>query len=311
MRFTKMHGLGNDYIFLDAFADPALANRTDLADLARVMSHRHTGIGADGLILVAPPVRPGTHARMTIYNSDGSEGGFCGNGSRCVAKLLIERGHVAIVKNAPLLIDIGPRTLAVTPSLAYRDSDSEEEIVYESTVEVGVPHFDLASVPVRPESLRPAPAPPNAAPHPVITHWAVASAVGEESAQRSACFASLGNPHMAIFTTEPVAELDLATLGPILEHHPAFPQRMNVHIVNILHPSRLRMRTWERGAGLTLACGSGACAVVALGHALGLLASNVSASMPGGTLDVEVDPASGAVSMRGPATEVFTGEWPA
>lgn len=286
-----MHGLGNDFVLLDAFAEPALASRDDLPDIARRICDRRTGVGGDGLILLSADHAGGNNCRMRIFNADGSDGGMCGNGTRCVAKLIFDRGY-ARTEDGVFTIDAGPRRLRVTVHLSPAGG-----LVDGATVDMGSPEFDLARIPVDASRLR------SAGPH-------LAGEVGEWTVNdRAAVFVSMGNPHMVCFTTEDVSTIDLATAGPVFEHHPAFPARMNVHIVRIVGRGEVVARTWERGAGLTRACGSGACAIVAAGVATGRLDRMVGVHMPGGELRIAYHEASGDIYMTGPAVEVFTGEW--
>ncbi len=285
-----MHGLGNDYIFLDAFAEPALAARDDLHDLARRLSDRHTGIGGDGIIILAADHSGASNCKMRILNADGSDGGICGNGTRCVAKLLFDRGY-ARPDDGVLTIDAGPRRLRVTVHIGPGG------LVDGATVDMGKPEFDPPRIPVDVSLLR------SAGPH-------LAGEVGEWHIEhRRAVFVSVGNPHMVCFTPEDVGRIDLASEGPAFEHHPAFPARMNIHLVHILSRGEVIARTWERGAGLTRACGSGACAIVAAGVATGRLDRMVGVHMPGGELRIAYHQASGDLYMTGPAVEAFTGEW--
>lgn len=285
-----MHGLGNDYVFLDAFAEPALAAREDLRDVARRLADRHTGVGGDGLIVLCADHSGQSHCRMRIFNADGSDGGICGNGTRCVAKLLFERGY-ARPDDGVVTIDAGPRRLRVTVHVGPGG------LVDGATVDMGRPLFDLPSVPVDASLLRPV------GPHMAdeVAEWHVE--------HRRAVFASVGNPHMVCFTVEDVDKIDLGREGPLFEHHVAFPARMNVHMVRIIGRSEVVARTWERGAGLTRACGSGACAIVAAGVATGRLDRMVSVHMPGGELRIAYHQANGDLYMTGPAVECFTGEW--
>lgn len=291
MRFTKMQGLGNDYLYLDAFADPALAARTDLHDLTRAICDRHKGVGADGLIVLSRHHDPAVDVRMRMFNADGIDGGVCGNGTRCAAKFVVDRGYVTSVSDRPIVIDAGPRKLR---AMVQRDGHG---LVQAATVDMGKPIFELERVPVDPTQVReiepPAPGKPGLC---KVDH-------------RSACFVSIGNPHMVAFIDEPVHLVNLADEGPKFERHPAFPQRINYHIVNITSSAEIDMRTWERGTGLTQACATGACAAAAAGIALGHLNPNVRVRMPGGELDVRLDQASGDLFMTGEAVEVFSGEW--
>lgn len=289
-----MHGIGNDYLFLDALAEPSIASRPDLPDLARRMSSRHEGVGADGIIVLAAP-QPSTPAdlSMRILNSDGSEGGVCGNGLRCAAKFVADRGYVPVSDGGEVTIDTGPRAMRIRVRMG---ADGR---VREATVDMGLPEFEPARVPVNVQVLKPAPVSCGGGP---LREYIVG--------YRTASFVSVGNPHMVSFIEEPVETVDLDREGPVFERHPAFPERINVHIVNQLGRAEVRVRTWERGAGMTLACGTGATATVAAGIATGRLDRRVLVHMPGGDLVIEQDPGSGHIFKTGPAVEVFQGDWP-
>lgn len=294
MWFTKLHGLGNDYLFLDGFAAPEITGRADLHELARRMSDRHRGIGADGLILLARPADPArADVRLRIFNADGSEGGVCGNGTRCAAKFLVDRGHVVPRDGGRVIIDSGARLLDVVVHL------SPHGLVERATVDMGAPIFELERIPVDAAEVRPLSTPSGGAP--------ALYAIDD----RQAAFVSMGNPHMVCFIDHDPSRIELEREGPRFEHHPAFPLRSNVHFVHVLSRTELRMRPWERGSGATLACASGACGVVAAGVGLGMLDHDVLVHMPGGDLQVRADRQTGRIFMTGEAVEVFSGDWPA
>lgn len=292
VRFTKMHGLGNDYLYLDAFAEPDLAALPDLHGLTRAMCNRHRGVGADGLIVLSPPHDPAdADFRMRMFNADGLDGGICGNGTRCAVKLVLDRGRISPKPDRPLIIDAGPRRLRASAEYG-RDGR-----VSQVTIGMGAPVFDLDRIPVDPTLIREIrPADAGRPPLYKVDH-------------RTACFVSVGNPHMVVFLEESVDLVNLHDDGPKFERHPAFPQRMNYHIVNIKGRRTIAMRTWERGTGATQACASGAVATVAAGAALGELDDDVLVAMPGGSLSVSWDRAINELSMTGEAVEVFSGEW--
>lgn len=288
-----MHALGNDFLLLDAFAEPGIASRPDLHDLARALCDRHRGVGADGLIVISAPAaaKAGAEMRMRTLNADGGEGGVSGNGARCAAKFAVERGLVAPRDGESLLIDCGPRRLRVA---VERDMGGR---VARATVDMGRPEFDLPRIPVDAALLREVAAPDEGRPGLYkVDH-------------RTACFVSMGNPHMVVFTDEPADLVSLADEGPKFERHPAFPQRINFHVVNIASRGEVAMRSWERGAGETLSCASGACAAVAAGIALGHLDRSVRVRAAGGVLEVRWDRGAGGVLLTGEAVEVFSGEW--
>ncbi|MFN0010775.1 MAG: diaminopimelate epimerase [Phycisphaerales bacterium] len=291
--FVKMHGLGNDYIYVDAFSRPDFAARKDLPALARAMSHRHTGIGADGLILVCRPPDPlSADVRMRMFNADGSESQMCGNGIRCVAKFAHDRLGIRPAPPAAMRI----HTLRGILSITYTAASDR---LTSATVNMGEPILDLAAIPVDAAQLTTLSAyPPRTKPH---EH--PLSVLGRELV---CTFVSMGNPHAVFFNQS----LDLAVLGPAIENHLAFPQRINAHAVQVSTPTAATMHTWERGSGLTQACGTGACAVLVAGVLTGRLARAATLTLPGGTLAIRWDEPTNHVFMTGPATEVFEGTWP-
>ena len=296
MRFVKMHGIGNDYIYLDAFMDPSLESRADLPALARAMSDRHRGVGSDGLILVCRPTDPDVaHARMRMFNSDGSESEMCGNGLRCVAKFAHDRLGI---KARPMRIQTGRGVLEI-------DYKVEGGRLAEATVDMGEPILELDRVPVTTKGLS------RAARDAEYTLDIAGKAL-------HASFVSMGNPHAVIFDdgerpldTDALAAIDLSRIGPLIETHSAFPRRVNAHFVARTRPGEATMRTWERGAGATMACGTGACAVAVAGARTGRLDRDVLLHLPGGDLRIRWDEKTGHVHMTGPATHVFDGDWPA
>jgi diaminopimelate epimerase len=280
MRFTKMHGIGNDYVYVDGFSTPV----TDPVNLAVAVSDRHFGIGSDGLILILPSTK--ADVRMRMFNADGSEAEMCGNGVRCVAKYSFDHG---LTKNNPMTVETGNGVL----SLALDVAGGKVQTV---TVDMGSPVVELADVPVIREKVV------AAGEH---RYTVTVPSIGKSF---EAVFVSMGNPHATIFTDD-VDGVDLTAVGPLIEIHPAFPRRINVHFVQVISPSEVKMRTWERGSGITLACGTGACAVAVSGALTGRTSRSVLAHLPGGDLQLEWG-ADGRVRMTGAAVEVFSGEWP-
>ena len=275
MRFTKMQGLGNDYLYVNLFEERV----EDPSALAARLSDRHFGVGADGLVLIAPS--DVADFRMEMYNADGSRGAMCGNASRCVAKYVYERG---LTDKTDLLLetDSGVRALRLSVS---------GDRVTQVRVDMGAPAFDCESVPcllAEGEAIR----------EPVEALGRVFEVTA----------LSMGNPHAVIFLHEPVGGLDLRAYGSAIETHRAFPDRVNVEFVNCLSRGRLRMRVWERGSGVTLACGTGACAAFAAAHRLGLVDDRAELVLDGGTLVIERDAQTGHLLMSGPAEFVFDGE---
>jgi len=270
MRFTKMHGIGNDYVYINGYHQTV----DDPAALAPVIADRHFGVGGDGLILLLPPDDGvEAHARMRMFNADGSEAEMCGNGIRCVCKLAHDSG---VCTENPMKIQTGNGVL----TLDYTLDDAGEVAMV--TVDMGEPILELPNVPVDESKL--------------------------DATLEDACFVSMGNPHVVLFH-ECVTSLDLCTLGPKIEHHLAFPRRINAHWVQVHGEEEVTMRTWERGSGITLACGTGACAVCVAGVLAGKTGRQITAHLPGGDLQLRWDEATNHVFMTGPATTVFEGQW--
>ncbi|MCZ6812263.1 MAG: diaminopimelate epimerase [Planctomycetota bacterium] len=284
MRFTKMHGIGNDYIYVNGSEESV----NDPAALARAMADRHMGVGGDGLILILPS-QNGVEAdlRMRMFNADGTESAMCGNGIRCVCKYAHDHG---LSKAQPMRIQTGTGVLTLEYTIGG------DGTVDQVTVDMGEPILLLAEVPVDRRHLAGGDGP------------IYRISVDEQTFE--AVFVSIGNPHAVIYVDD-VEVVDLQRLGQKLETHPAFPNRMNVHFVRVADPNEVFMRTWERGSGTTLACGSGACAVCVAGVITGRTDRRLLAHLPGGDLDIRWDERTNHVFMTGPAEEVFTGDWPA
>ncbi|MBM4109319.1 MAG: diaminopimelate epimerase [Phycisphaerae bacterium] len=273
--FSKYHGLGNDLVLLDAIRTPALLD-LDWPGLAPSWCDRHAGVGADGLLVVA--ATPDADARVAVINADGSDGGVCGNGLRCVARHLVEH-HGADPTRVRLHTPRGPTDVRCSTSGPFL-----------ATVDMGPPALDADAIPVLAETPR------------VID----AEPVGAIAPGARMTCVSMGNPHVVFFVDDADA-VDLARVGPMVEHHPRFPRRVNVQVAQVLSSDRARLRTWERGAGLTRACGTGACATLVAGVLTHRLERRATVELPGGPLEVEWDPRSGRVLMTGPAVPVFTG----
>ncbi len=277
MRFTKMQGIGNDYVYVSTFDQPAPA---DPVAMAIAVSDRHFGIGGDGLIMIQPSDR--ADARMRMFNADGSEGEMCGNGVRCVAKYIRDHG---IVARDRVRIETGRGILTL-------DLEMSGGRVARVRVDMGTPILDPPAIP----TMLPG-HPPINAPLTVDGQTFAVTAV------------SMGNPHAVIYVDD-VASFPLEAIGPKIEHHAAFPRRVNVHIVEVSGPEEVQMRTWERGSGITLACGTGACAVCVAGVLTGRTSRRLLAHLPGGDLELEWPDDASPVFMTGPAAEVFSGDWP-
>lgn len=306
MKFVKMHGCGNDYVYLDAVREPGVVARmagSDWADLVRRMSDRHKGIGSDGVIAVCPPTPAGRAAgaqvRMRMFNADGSESEMCGNGVRCVAKF----AHDRLGLNAsPMMVETGRGVLAI----AYEVSDGK---LASATVDMGEPILDLDRIPVDRGRLQGEGG---------RTGFGLP---GIEGIAADWQMVSMGNPHTVSYATSLGAGapgrggsddplLSLARIGPVIEHHPAFPRRTNVHIVRRRSATDADVFTWERGAGITQACGTGACAALVAGVLNGQLARAATLRVLGGELHIRWDERTSHVFMSGEAVDVFEGDWP-
>ena len=280
MKFTKMHGIGNDYVYVNGFAEQV----ADPAAVARKVSDRHFGIGSDGLILILPSDK--ADARMRMFNADGSEGEMCGNGIRCVAKYAWDHG---LSRSNPMRIETGRGVL----TLALRTGGDGK--VEQVTVNMGEPILQPEKIPFDSAKSKP-------------TKCAQVYRYALEGDEMDVVPVSMGNPHSVTFV-EDVQKLDLNRIGPLAERHPAFPKRVNAHWAQVMSRSEIRMRTWERGSGITWACGTGACAVLVAGVLTGRSERKALVHLPGGDLQIEWRESDNNVYMTGPATEVFSGEW--
>ncbi|MDE6555731.1 MAG: diaminopimelate epimerase [Duncaniella sp.] len=274
VRFTKMHGAGNDYIYIDC-----LKSMPDKPDkLAEEISSRHFGVGSDGLVLICPS--DVADLRMRMFNADGSEGKMCGNAARCIALYAVSHG----------LVDSDTINLETLSGLKVLIVNRDSQGYFESvTVDMGAPVFDSDSIPVLSQG----------------------STMIEEEIPTSrgiikATAVSMGNPHCVIFV-DSLDEIDFDILGPELECNPLFPDRTNVEFVEILSPDTVRVRVWERGSGETLACGTGACAVAAASLLTSRTGREITVRLRGGDLRIKIDQETGHVLMTGPAEEVFEG----
>lgn len=283
MKFTKMHGCGNDYVYVDCTKEVI----PNISETAIRVSDRHFGIGSDGLILIkASDV---ADFEMDMYNADGSRGKMCGNGIRCVAKYVYDHG---LTDKTTITVNTlsGIKTLKLTV---------EDGKVSKVRVDMGEPELIPAQVPVK------------------------ASVLGLADDRREAIVAepleikgrsyditcvSMGNPHCITFIGEDVRNFPLEAVGPVFEKHELFPERVNTEFINVIDKDHLRMRVWERGSGETLACGTGACAVAVASYLNGFTGRSVDIELLGGHLKVVYDEKTNHVFMTGPATEVFSGE---
>lgn len=279
MKFTKMHGLGNDYVYIDCLQE----NVEDPAELAVRISDRHFGVGSDGLILIRPSGK--ADFEMEMYNADGSRGEMCGNGIRCVAKYVYDHGLTDKTR-------ISVETLA---GIKYLDLTVREGKVSLVKVDMGQPVLEPEKIPVRIENSRDS----RAVDVPIL--------VGGDLF-RVTCV-SMGNPHAVVFMDEDVRNMSLETIGPLFENHELFPNRVNTEFVNVIDRHTVRMRVWERGSGETLACGTGACAVAVASILRGRTGEKLTVKLLGGDLQIEWDRSRNTVYMTGPAETVFEGVW--
>jgi diaminopimelate epimerase len=266
MPFIKMHGLGNDFVVLDLRAGAAAPN----ADRARAIADRRRGIGCDQIILIESADLTGADVRLRFLNADGSESGACGNGTRCVASVLMRESG-----SGQLIIETLAGRLEAVPAAAG-----------EFTVDMGPARLDWHDIPLAEEC--------------DTLHLDIALGPLEDPAT-----VNMGNPH-CIFFVEDAEDIELASFGPRIEHHPLFPERTNVEVATVIDRGRIRLRVWERGAGITLACGSGACATAVAAVRRGLTDRKVELIMDGGSLTAEWRE-DGHVLLTGPVATSFTG----
>ena len=276
MRFTKMHGAGNDYVYVNCFAEPI---PSDIPATAIAISDRHTGVGGDGLVLICPSEI--ADARMRMFNADGSESEMCGNAIRCVAKYVHDRG---LAKKPELKIETGRGLLTMQLNTG---TDGKVDRV---TVNMGAPILEAERIPTTLNGNPPLNVPLDVA----------------GTTIQVTCV-SMGNPHCVTFVDE-VNDDWVLRVGPQIERHPDFPRRVNAEFIQVVSPDEFIMRVWERGSGETMACGTGACASAVAGALTGRTNRTVTAHLRGGDLRLEWSSA-GDVFMTGPATEVFSGEW--
>lgn len=276
MRFTKMEGIGNDYVYINGFEERV----ENPSELSVRMSRQHFGCGSDGLILILPSDR--ADFCMQMYNNDGSYSEMCGNGIRCVAKYCHDRG---LTDKTEFTIESGGQIKAMRLNLA---PDGTTESV---RVDMGVPELDGERIPSAAKGC------------PVTNHPLEANGHAYE-----AVLVNMGNPHAVVFVDDPDTA-PVTTDGPLLECHPDFPKKANIEFVQVLDDAHARMRVWERGTGETLACGTGACAAAVACALTGRCGRQLSMELPGGELQIEWNEADGHVYMTGPATFVYDGVW--
>ena len=289
MRFTKMQGLGNDYVYVNCFEEEI----ENPAELAQIVSDRHFGVGSDGLILIGPSQK--ADVRMRIFNADGSEAEMCGNGIRCVAKYTYEHGlaqaggsfAVPGQQSYPASLNIETGKGILTVGLIIDQSDTVQKVC----VNMGQPILTPKDIPVN------------------LTGEKIVDEPIEILGQElSMTCISMGNPH-AVFFCDDASSIELEKVGPAVENHALFPNRINVHFVQVDNPKSFTMRTWERGSGITMACGTGACAASAAAVLTGRAEQVCTAYLPGGELDLNWCREDNCIYMTGPAVEVFEGIW--
>ncbi len=278
LAFSKMHGAGNDYVFVDG-RDLTL----DWTKLAVAVSDRHFGIGSDGLILALESDR--ADLRMQMFNADGSAGRMCGNGIRCLVAFAVDIGLIAAGRS-PVAVETAAGVLEVAPT--WRGGR-----IVRARVDMGEPAFRAAEVPFD------VPGEKTLEDYPFAVDGFSLAING----------VSMGNPHAVAILDEPVGDVALELLGPLVEHDARFPDRVNLEIVNVLSRSLLKVRVWERGSGKTMACGTGACAAAVVARRKGLIDDEVTVTLPGGNLRIEWA-GTGSVKMDGPVHKVFEGSWP-
>ena len=277
IKFTKMQGLGNDYVYINGFEE----NVADPVTLARRISDRHFGVGSDGLVMILPSLT--ADVRMRMFNADGSEAEMCGNAVRCVGKYARERGLASSD-----VVNVETRAGIKRVELLR-----QEKTIHAAMVDMGEPDLTPAHIPVLIQDGG-------------ETSSFVARPVEIDGVIWSVTAVSMGNPHAVIFLPD-IDGLDLCSIGPKFECHRLFPQRVNTEFVEVCDRHRVRMRVWERGAGETLACGTGACAVAVACRCNGLTENDIDVELRGGVLHIQWETSSNHVFMTGKATTVFDG----
>ncbi len=274
MKFTKMHGIGNDYVYVNCLQEKV----EDPSGTARKISDRHFGIGSDGLILIKPSEK--ADFQMDMYNADGSKGAMCGNGIRCVAKYVYDYG---LTDKTSIAVETGS-------GIKYLDLTVENNKVTMVKVDMGEPDLTASHIPIKAQ-----------------TEQVIDEPIEVDGKTYRITGVSMGNPHGVVFLDD-IDSLDIEKIGPSFENHVRFPDRINTEFVQLDNRSHVRMRVWERGSGETLACGTGACAVAVACVVNGLTQREVTVSLRGGDLKICWDEKDGHVYMTGPATVVFDGE---
>lgn len=276
MKFTKMQGCGNDYVYINGFTEKI----EDKPAFVRAVSDRHFGVGGDGAIFINPSEE--ADFEMEMYNADGTRAEMCGNGIRCVAKYVYDKGMTD--KEQVSIVSFG--------NVKYVDLYVEDGLVSSVKVNMGAPILDAEKVPVKSTKSQ-------SVDEPITVN-------GKE--YRMTCV-SMGNPHAVIFM-EDIAKFDIVSIGPLFENHEVFPNRTNTEFVEVVDRTHVNMRVWERGTGETLACGTGCCATVVACVLNGLTEDKVTVRVLGGEIEIQWDREANLVYMTGPAAIVFEGEFP-
>jgi len=274
MKFTKLHGAGNDYVYVNLFEEIV----ENPEEAAKIVSDRHFGIGSDGLILIGPSDK--ADVRMHMYNADGSRGKMCGNGVRCVGKYAYDHG---LAKKDVI-------TVETDAGIKILEMQIENGKAVGAKVDMGSPILAPRQIPMDTD-----------------VEQFVLSPIVVDQKEVLGTAVSMGNPHLVVYV-EDVNALDLEKIGPAFENHPLFPERVNTEFIEVIRFDEIKMRVWERGSGETLACGTGACASVVAGVLAGRNAEKTLVHLRGGDLTIHYDTKIGHVFMTGPAVEVFTGE---
>lgn len=277
MKFTKMHGCGNDYIYVDGAREIIPAERK--SEVVKFLSDRHFGIGGDGVIFINPS--DVADFEMEMYNMDGSRSEMCGNGIRCVGKYVYDHGLTR--KTSLSIVSCG--------KIKYLELTVEDGRVTKVRVNMGSPVLEAAEIPVV------------ASQSPVVD-----TPIAVDGREYRMTCVSMGNPHAIVYVDEMIDDETMAKIGPLFEHHESFPRRVNTEFVKVLDRERVQMRVWERGTGETLACGTGACAVTVASILNGLTEDDITVELLGGNLEIFWDREENVVYMTGPATTVFEGE---
>jgi len=281
VKFTKLHGAGNDYVYVDA-----RSSEKNWSNIAIEMSDRHKGIGSDGLILAMESDK--ADLRMRMFNADGSEGEMCGNGIRCLVRFALDQ-KILDAGITMFRVETLAGILEVTPIWHGQE-------MVAARVGMGEPILSPKDIPIDVSNLGQN-----------LGH-VLDNPMTVDGYEFNVSYVSMGNPHAIAFVEDPVDDVVLTNIGPLMENHSMFPNRINFEIVNVIGKDRLKVRVWERGSGITMACGTGACAVAVAAKLKGLIGNRSTIELPGGNLTVEWE-GKGSVILEGPVEKVFEGTW--